>query len=184
MAREDRPAGGYFEGLPYPYRMTQGDVFDEVAWPSLPDAIAYDVLESGEQVYMPGTWSFKQAMVITVHQALWPDDGSPGVHAAILVPLEPVNKLVGPDGALTQAQLDEARAYDDLLNYMYIPEDQARGIEESMAQLFQPFCVHRDSLSDQCIGRLNYVGRQQLQRKLCMLTAHRSLPRGGFNPVP
>jgi hypothetical protein len=161
--------------------MTQGDIFAGVPWPSLPEAISYRDVESGEELYMPGTWSFKHAMLITAHQALWPPKG-PGVYAVMLVPLEPIAALTALGGQLDQSDVDEADAYDDLLNYMYVSGDSSREIEDSMAQLFQPFCVHRDVINDQCVARLTYPVRQQLQRKLCMLMSYRSWPRGLFTP--
>jgi hypothetical protein len=169
MGKEERPADGkYYEA----YRtelLSQGDIFKGT--PAGPQAYAKQLtqLEDGTIHLLSGPVQTGFAMLTTPTCAMSSQGPDAGYDHDIrsLVPLLSIAALLA-QGKLNNDQLREARKYDGLINYMYLPAHPAGPLPESLAALFLPIPLSHRLLMETTtrVTQLAMDGAQQLQRKL------------------
>lgn len=96
-----------------------------------------------------------------------------------LVPVWPLEEL---GQIIDQSAKGLLKKYDALINYMYLPSNEALRIPESVALLYMPITLHTDMIDGQRVTQLSFVGAQQLQRKLVYFSTGVLAPRTDFNP--
>jgi hypothetical protein len=180
---ERRPDIYYEERVPL---LSQGDIFEDVplAYPSPADELLVEEGDDGEgRRFLSGPLQVGPGMLITPTCSMRSQGGS-GDYAhpvRTLVPLRPVAELEEL-GILDQARLRLADKRDSLINYMYLPEDRALGIVESLALLYMPVTVHHEMIEAGRVTQLSAEAAAQLQKKLTWFASSVLLARDDFEP--
>jgi hypothetical protein len=181
--REVRPQDSDYYEDPRSQLLSQGDVYNAVplAYPVLGASV---VDEGGSRRFISGPLEPGPAMLITPTCQMTAQGTTGGYAHSVrtLVPILSVDELLEA-GVLKQSALDQARRYDDLHNYMYLPA-LAGAIPESMALLYMPVTVGHSLLEAAAYRRyqLRLEGARQLQRKLTLMSTSLVIPRAYFEP--
>lgn len=183
--RQRRPEEPYYEER-HPY-LSQGDIFRDVplAFP-LParEIVTEESGSLGTRLFLSGPFDVGFAMLITPTCSMRAQGTAPGTYA------HPVRTLavIRPLKDLCDAKLfDESkvgllRAYDGLINYMYLPALSEHNFPESVAMLYMPVTLHHDMIAGQRIAQLSLLAAQQLQRKLVHFSSGYIIERERFQP--
>lgn len=83
----------------------------------------------------------------------------------MLAPVLSVEHLVQV-GAIKEASLDDLRAYDHLINYLYLPPVKEHDFPESLALLYGVITIHHDYLEERRISQLSETAAVHLKFKL------------------
>lgn len=167
MPRERRPADQdyYEERLAF---LSQGDIFRDVplSYP-LPAREVADDEGGGARRFLSGPLDFGTAMLITPTCSMRAQAADGYAHPVrTLVPVMPLDEELTRDLRLDEEQLRFVRAYDGLINYMYLPASESLGLPESLALLYMPITLHHDIIDGQRITQLAVEGARQLQRRM------------------
>jgi hypothetical protein len=87
--------------------------------------------------------------------------GKPGSYAhpvRVLAPILPATRLIEA-GAIKEAAMTDARRYDHLVNYLYLPEIAVAEMPESFALLYASITVHHDYLESDEAGQTRRVSQ-------------------------
>ena len=126
--------------------LRQGDIFREVplGYPFPADTFSHS---EGRRKFLSGPFESGFGLLITPTCSM-AAQGVPGAYAhpvRTLVPILPAAHLIA-HGAIKEASLADARIYDHLINYLYLPAIGGAGLPESFALLYAAITVHHDYL--------------------------------------
>jgi hypothetical protein len=182
---DERPA----DDLYYESRLelfSQGDIFRDVplAYPSPADSIVLlDDETAGSRRFLSGPFDVGLAMLTTPTCSMRAQGATDRYAHPVrtLVPVRPFQDLVDA-GILEASRAGLARKRDALINYMYVPADDALGLPESMAFLYMPVTIHHEFLVGQRVTQLAVDGARQLHSKLVWFASGLKLDRATFDP--
>jgi hypothetical protein len=137
----------------------QGDIFRDVplGYPFPADAFTHS---EGSRKFLSGPFEpgFGLLLSPTCSMAA---QGVPGSYAhpvRVLAPVLPATRLIEA-GAIKEAAIADARRYDHLVNYLYLPPITAADMPESFALLYASITVHHDYLETDEAGETRRVAQ-------------------------
>src|ERR1700730_1797969 len=137
MSREERPPDNQYYDAFRTQLLSQGDIFKGLPIGLEGYAKQLTQAEDGSIRLLSGAVQAGFAMLRTPTCAMSSQDKSKDYDHDVrsLVPLLSIASLVAQD-LLSVDQLREAKKYDGLINYMYLPPHAASAMPESLAPLF------------------------------------------------
>lgn len=182
--REDRPDDASYFVVGRSRLLSQGDIFGNVprTYPSVSSAVQTDAL--GKRRFISGPLDVGYAMLITPTCSMSAQGADGYAH-----PVRTVVPLVSAAEALearslTAANIEQARRYDELNNYMYLPPLPGEDTGAMLALLYMPITLGHELLvtEGRLLQQLQETAAKQLLRKLVRYQSGYWIPREVFSP--
>jgi hypothetical protein len=170
----------YEDRTPY---VRQGDLFQDVplGYPWPPEAVDHS---EGTRKFLSGPFEPGFGILLTPTCSMIAQGKAAGYAHVVrmLAPVLPLQRLIN-EGAIKPAAIDDLRAHDHLVNYLYVPAIPASGLPESLALLYSTITVHHEYLEEHRIAQLSQAAAIHLKYKLAALYGGQLFSHADFDDV-